>query len=76
MAVIHHQHHWHFPRGPNIYVLALGGLGASLLALIFFGVAWMTAGSAYVHEFGGMVTLSVILIALAGFAGLSLIEKS
>ncbi len=71
----HHQHHWHVPKGPNIYFLALGGFAGSLLALIFFVVAWLTAGSAYIHEFGGMATLAGILAALLVFSGLSMIEK-
>ncbi len=70
-----HTHHLHLPKGPNLFVIAISGLGCSVLSLFFFVIAWMTAGTAYIREFGGMNTLAVLLVCILFFTAISIAER-
>ena len=55
-------HDMHMPKGPNLFLVSVGGLACFMLALVVFAVAAFGGGDAYAEQLGGEVTLTVLIV--------------
>jgi hypothetical protein len=70
-----HLHDAHLPKGPNLFVLSVGGVIWFSIALFFFFVSWIVGGDEFKDSIGGNIGLAGLLAGLAIGAILCAITK-
>lgn len=58
--LIEHKRGFRVPKGPNLFLLSIGGIVGFGMCLFFYALSWL-GGDAYVDCLGGDATLYVLL---------------
>lgn len=60
-----HLKELHVPKSPNLFAFFVGESLWAGIALFFFLVSWVVSGRENIQDLGGVVTLIVLLLAMA-----------